>query len=738
MTPLLLVCVLLAAEVSPLQTLRDEFDEPVRRLAPAQERDEAAQAKVTAEALYAHGRFLLQRGESPAALRRFQRAWRYHPHADAMLPQIVLLAHQLRRSDEAARYALLIARPADISSALLRQLAVQLSARQQWPQALALFEASLPAGAQLASHRTKADEDIAALLVYLEIGRLALLTRDFPKSADFFARVNDALENPERLVPNDEVKQALLGQADRTYRLMAETFFLAERYEHAEASVRRAFSQPDDRRATPQLDFHLARIAAKRGQRDEALRYLESYFDAQSSAAGSDPYALLAEVLSRAEPDTAAAEQQLRSRLEELLATDSRNVALIAYLAEFNLRTARLEAAEQQYDQLLVLRPSEDVYRGLADIYGRQNRPEKLAELCGTVVAKGGNLSDLRSLLESVEKYPELRAALIVLMQQQRRDDLQQVPAGALLAAAVLAEADSQPPSADFPAADALFADGASRLEPPARAETLLAWGLKLLLAGQRERAVPIFRQALAANLPEERKLACYFYLTRALALAAKPGEALQVAEEAAQAFPEAVRLQAQPGWVLYYTKRYDEAERSYQALLERFDSRPAGDVRDAMRDARLILSNIGVQKNRMAEAEEWLEQVLDEFPEDLGALNDLGYLWADQGKNLNRALDMTRRAVAGRPDNAAYRDSLGWTLYRLDRIPEAIQELEQAAAGGSPDGVILDHLGDAYLRANRAVEALAIWRRAASAFATEQDQEKRQTTEEKIKRYEK
>jgi len=758
MMPLLLVCVLLAAESPPPQTLRDEFDEPVMRLVPVEARDEAAQAKVTAEALYAHGRMLLQRRDFPAALRRFQRAYRYHPQADSMLPRIVLLAHQIRRPDEAARYALLAAERTEVSPALLRQLAVQLSARQEWSQALALFEASLPANALPASPPGEADEDIAALLVYLEIGRLALLTRDFPKSADYFARVQDALENPGRLAQNEAVKSALLGQAERTYRLMAEAFFLAERYENAEAAVRRAFPQPEGQRAPPQRDFQLARIAAKRGQTDEAMRSLESYFAAQSSAAGGEPYALLAELLGGAEPDSAAADQQLHARLEKLLESDPQNTALMSYLAELEFRLERFEAAEQRYEQLLVLQPAADVYRGLADIYGRQNRTEKLAELCGIMVAKGGSLSDLTRLLESLEEYPELRGLVIALVQQQRQDDSQQIPAGALLAAAVLAERDADSPAADAsaadtpaadaPAADApaadtsaadiLFADAASRLEPPARAEYRLAWGLNLLLAGQRERAVPVFRQALADELPEERKLACYFYLTRALALAGQIGDALQVAEEAAQAFPDAPRLQAQPGWVQYYAKRYEEAERSYESLLERFDSQAAGGVRDAMRDARLVLSNIGVQRNRMAQAEEWLEQVLDEFPEDLGALNDLGYLWADQGKNLIRALEMTRRAVAGQPDNAAYRDSLGWALYRLDRIPEAIRELEQAAAGDDPDGVILDHLGDAYRRADRTAEAVALWRRAAAAFAKEEDREKQTATEEKIKRYEK
>jgi tetratricopeptide (TPR) repeat protein len=337
-----------------------------------------------------------------------------------MLPRIVLLAHQIRRPDEAARYALLAAERTEVSPALLRQLAVQLSARQEWSQALALFEASLPANALPASPPGEADEDIAALLVYLEIGRLALLTRDFPKSADYFARVQDALENPGRLAQNEAVKSALLGQAERTYRLMAEAFFLAERYENAEAAVRRAFPQPEGQRAPPQRDFQLARIAAKRGQTDEAMRSLESYFAAQSSAAGGEPYALLAELLGGAEPDSAAADQQLHARLEKLLESDPQNTALMSYLAELEFRLERFEAAEQRYEQLLVLQPAADVYRGLADIYGRQNRTEKLAELCGIMVAKGGSLSDLTRLLESLEEYPELRGLVIALVQQQR------------------------------------------------------------------------------------------------------------------------------------------------------------------------------------------------------------------------------------------------------------------------------------------------------------------------------
>jgi hypothetical protein len=49
---------------------------------------------------------------------------------------------------------------------------------------------------------------------------------------------------------------------------------------------------------------------------------------------------------------------------------------------------------------------------------------------------------------------------------------------------------------------------------------------------------------------------------------------------------------------------------------------------------------------------------------DDAGADNDLGFLWADANKHLDRALKMIVTAVAAEPENRAYRDSLGWVYY--------------------------------------------------------------------------
>ncbi len=146
-----------------------------------------------------------------------------------------------------------------------------------------------------------------------------------------------------------------------------------------------------------------------------------------------------------------------------------------------------------------------------------------------------------------------------------------------------------------------------------------------------------------------------------------------------------------------------------------------------------MTLSNIEVSEHHLPEAEEWLEQVLDENPEDLGALNDLGYLWADQNKHLELALVMVRQALASDPKNMAYLDSLGWTLFRLARYSEAVIELQAATGGEKADAVIYEHLGEALDKNGDAPGAIAAFEHALAGFQPETDADKIKALREKL-----
>ncbi|MDZ7620118.1 MAG: tetratricopeptide repeat protein, partial [Patescibacteria group bacterium] len=279
------------------------------------------------------------------------------------------------------------------------------------------------------------------------------------------------------------------------------------------------------------------------------------------------------------------------------------------------------------------------------------------------------------------------------------------------------------------------FFQAAVASRPERAAELLIQWGMGFMLSNEPGRAVEVFRQAIERNEHPRINPLFHFYLAGALELNGQTEEALEAARRAAELEPESPRFHGRLGWVLHHARRHEEAIDAYRSTLERFDAEHgSADVRDALRQSRLVLSSLYVVQGDLAQAESWLEEVLDEFPDDAGALNDLGYLWADQGKNLDLALEMVERAVAAQPENAAFRDSLGWVYYRLGRHAEAVVELEKAAGlGETPDPTILDHLGDAYLKTNRTEDARQTWRRAVEAFREADETDKANAVENKL-----
>ena len=123
-----------------------------------------------------------------------------------------------------------------------------------------------------------------------------------------------------------------------------------------------------------------------------------------------------------------------------------------------------------------------------------------------------------------------------------------------------------------------------------------------------------------------------------------------------------------------------------------------------------------GMSYERLGEwkkAEHDLEAAMEYQPENPLVLNYLGYAWADQGVNLEKSLELIRKAAALRPSDGYIIDSLGWVLFRMGKYEEAVPHLERAVELLPYDPVINDHLGDAYWKVDRHLEAKFQWRRA-------------------------
>lgn len=114
----------------------------------------------------------------------------------------------------------------------------------------------------------------------------------------------------------------------------------------------------------------------------------------------------------------------------------------------------------------------------------------------------------------------------------------------------------------------------------------------------------------------------------------------------------------------------------------------------------------------RYKKAEERFRELLALDPENAGALNYLGYMFADRGVHLDEAHDLIQKALDVDPENGAYLDSLGWVYYRQGKLDLAAKYLERSLAEYQKDPVVLTHLGDVYFEQGRVQEAKKHWSR--------------------------
>ncbi|HWF09978.1 MAG TPA: tetratricopeptide repeat protein [Bryobacteraceae bacterium] len=124
--------------------------------------------------------------------------------------------------------------------------------------------------------------------------------------------------------------------------------------------------------------------------------------------------------------------------------------------------------------------------------------------------------------------------------------------------------------------------------------------------------------------------------------------------------------------------------------------------------------------------AEKAFRNVLEADPQNAGAMNYLGYMYADRNIRLEEAQQLISKALDIEPDNGAYEDSLGWVYYRLNKLDQAADELRMAIDKVGKDPTVHEHLGDVYARQGKIREAIQQWESSVSewkvAAPSEQD----------------
>ena len=177
---------------------------------------------------------------------------------------------------------------------------------------------------------------------------------------------------------------------------------------------------------------------------------------------------------------------------------------------------------------------------------------------------------------------------------------------------------------------------------------------------------------------------------------------------EAITHLSEAVRLtpqQPEPhimlGLALLQTDQFEKASQAFEEGI-RHNPKSA--------DLHFNLGTAYDKLNRFEDVVRAMETALSLDPHHADAMNYLGYSYAERGIKIDQALSLTRQAVALKPDNGYYVDSLGWAFYKSGLLAEALTEIKRAVVLVGDDPVIYEHLGEVYMKQQKQADAREAW----------------------------
>jgi tetratricopeptide (TPR) repeat protein len=421
---------------------------------------------------------------------------------------------------------------------------------------------------------------------------------------------------------------------------------------------------------------------------------------------------------------------------------DPANQGLKLLLARQCARLGEGEKAEKLFLELVEKSASPEGYRGLFLLKKERGQPEQIVALLDQALAgaagsddKPGDAADAaraRSMLLVLREDGNLVGAIMPVLVRKLKDPdwpgrngKEQLKPDTRRYLAVLAARARQ-----LDVAEKLYR---SCLDGPAGRlhEAEVYSGLIRVLWQSRKYAaiVEVCRKGLDGAQNTSRVL-FHLEMSRALGQQGKMDEALTQASSAVDIARDDDRLLVRRNRVLLLAEaeRFEEAEKECRGLLNEFTTP------DDVHEIRYTLSAVYSSAREYAKSEEQLQLILKSNPDDATAHNDLGYLLADQGKSLDEAEKLIRRAleldrkqkgsgtqvgVDSEEDNPAYVDSLGWVLFRRGRVQEARAELERASKmyGGDDDPVVWDHLGDVYFRLGETTRARSAWEKAVELY---------------------
>lgn len=667
----------------------DPSEDPIEAFVPKTPRTEADVKRLDGLAWWSTGQILETRGDNRGAYDAYKKGFAQDPRSLALVRKLMGMAFALNEPQEGMNYAqkALELDPGDYR--LLRRVAA-IVATEEPSKAIEMLE------------RARQAPDLPAntaiqVSILLDLGILYRETGHKQEAAECLKVVFDAQINPEKYGLDNLLRKQLLANPEIDFEKLGQVFLDGGNPDLALQAYQKA--QELKRGGQGSHAFNLANLYLQTSKPELALQELQTYFDAQRQTKGRAAYELLSKILTALNRSG-----ELLAKLEELHKKDSKNTTLAIYLADQYAAVERYSDAEPLYKAAIDKQPDLDGYRGLALLHRKQDRIADLIVTLGRALEKQSAQQPDKGLQQDLQTIISDDVLLGKVLGEGRKiltEDASSVRFSSVYLLLRLAVQAKQ-----FEPADQFF-QAAIKARRGALVSLVELYADALFKAADFVRAIKLYDDALQENgISPEQRVEFLCQLVRLHELNGQTDLALQSHAKALELAPGFPYVHYLEGWVYSHAGEYEKSIAAFEKVIARFS-----DNKPLMKFVRSGLSNAYVLQGDLPKGEAILEEMFKEDPQDPGLNNDLGYLWADQGKNLDQAEGMIRKAIKADPENNAYLDSLAWVLYKRGKYEEALTHMEKAIAeAGASDATLWEHLGDIYERLQKTDKAVEAW----------------------------
>jgi len=211
--------------------------------------------------------------------------------------------------------------------------------------------------------------------------------------------------------------------------------------------------------------------------------------------------------------------------------------------------------------------------------------------------------------------------------------------------------------------------------------------GIRLFRMKEWKKAIDEFLSVANGESSDGERLEIVYYLGLCYAKLEQYEEALNYLEQVVTSGHNIIRVyqcRMTLAYIYVITKRVKMAEFELKRL------------QDSGLESPLLYNTLAYaawSQRKNQSAIEFYEKTLEIDSNNATAMNSMGYILADTGLDVMRALRLCRRAVDARPQSAACLDSLGWAYYKSGEVVEARTWLRRAFELAPEEKEIQKHL---------------------------------------------